>query len=128
MQNMDSGASNGWYIYYDSSYSVSFGTVTNGYATSLYAPAGAQNDEWDMVTVVRTGLTGPLLYINGHLVDSKNLPSPSSSPSSLKFASNPAFNDSYNGDLWLPQIWSTPLSAQQVASLYFNQKAGFPWP
>jgi hypothetical protein len=30
--------------------------------------------------------------------------------------------------MWLLQIWSTSLSATEVATLYFNQLPGVPWP
>jgi hypothetical protein len=37
-------------------------------------------------------------------------------------------NNDYDGDLWLPQIWSTNLSPIDVANLYYRQKTGIPWP
>jgi hypothetical protein len=37
-------------------------------------------------------------------------------------------SDDYDGDLWLPQIWSNNLSPVDVANLYFRQAKGTNWP
>jgi hypothetical protein len=33
-----------------------------------------------------------------------------------------------DGNIWLLQIWGTPLTSGDVANLYLNQSSGFPWP
>jgi hypothetical protein len=56
--------------------------------------------------------------------------SPASSANSLIFGHEAGSdgNNDYDGDMWLPQIWSTNLSPVDVANLYFNQRNGSAWP
>jgi hypothetical protein len=129
MQNCDAAFSNGWYLYVDD-YNVYFSMMSNGVGKSIETPsAGAANTGvWNMLTIVRSVDTNTTIYINGLPVVSGDLPSPGPSGASLKFAVDPDSTNYYDGDIWLPQIWSSALSPVDVANLYFNQLSGSPWP
>jgi hypothetical protein len=62
--------------------------------------------------------------------DSRTLASPATSTNPLVFGLGTANNglSDYDGNLWLPQIWSTNLTPTDIANLYYNQKNGIPWP
>jgi hypothetical protein len=131
MQNQDSAGTNGWFLYYNDAYKVLFGTVTNtieGSNTISTGPGAAQTGTWDMVTVVRTSLTGATIYVNGAEMVSRYITNPGSSTGSLEFGVDAAFTNDYDGNLWLPQIWSTNLSPTDIANLFYNQVHGKPWP
>jgi hypothetical protein len=131
MQNQDSTGTNGWFLFYDDAYRVIFATVTNTVAgTNLLRPqeVGVQNANWDMVSVVRTSLTNAIIYLNGGAAVSGYITSPASSTNTLKLGVDPAFTNDLDGNLWLPQIWSTNLSPSDIANLYYNQRNGIRWP
>ena len=70
-----------------------------------------------------------LIYINGiQAATTGSITSPSSSTNTLKFGVDPTLTNHLDGNIWLPQIWSTALSPQDIANLYFNQFYGNPWP
>jgi hypothetical protein len=57
--------------------------------------------------------------------------SPASSTNYLIFGLGTANTNGVSdldGDMWLPQIWSTNLSPSDIANLYYNQQNGIPWP
>jgi hypothetical protein len=133
---MDNGieALNGWYVRVGGSYEIYFGTETNGVDAGLATgPGAAQVNAWNMVTIVRTGPTNALIYINGLQVPTTgSIISPAPSTNSLILGVNrigPGFGTNYlDGDVWLTQIWGEPLPATSIANLYFNQASGHPWP
>lgn len=126
-------ASNGWYVFLNSSsYQIDFGTETNGVDQGFLTGPGIPNDNWQMVTIVRTEETNAIIYFNGLPETNGTIISPSPSTNDLIFGVDATFSMSPNrfldGDLWLPQIWRTNLSSVHIANLYLNQKSGNPWP
>jgi hypothetical protein len=132
MQNQDTSGTNGWYLFYDANYRALFGTVTNtflGTNTVLTPETGSvHNENWDMVTVVRTSLTNAIIYVNGSAAVSGYITSPGSSTNPLELGVDATFTNDYDGNMWLPQIWSRKLSPSDIANLYYNQVHGKPWP
>jgi hypothetical protein len=133
---MDNGvdALNGWYVLVGGAYQIYFGTETNGVDAGILTGAGAaQVNAWNMVTIVRTGPTNALIYINGvPAATTGSIVSPAPSTNSLILGVNrtgAGFGTNYlDGDIWLTQIWGEALPATSIANLYFNQASGHPWP
>jgi hypothetical protein len=121
---------NGWYVHVGGSYEVYFGTETNGSDFGIVtSPGAAQVNAWTMVTIVRTGPTDALIYINGiQTATSGSITSPASSTDSLIIGADRAGAHYLDGDIWLPQIWGEALPPTAVANLYFMQSQGYPWP
>jgi hypothetical protein len=121
---------NGWFLNVGGSYSLNFGSDNNGTETAVSTGAGAViNGLFTMVTIVRTGPTNVLIYINGDQVATTgSFASPASSPNSLILGVDQAGDHHLDGNIWLTQIWSTPLSPTDISNLYFNQVTGVPWP
>lgn len=121
---------NGWYLNVGGSYSLNFGADNNGTETAVSTGAGAViNGLFTMVTIVRTGPTTVLIYINGDQVPTTgSFISPASGPNSFVLGVDQAGAHHLDGNIWLTQIWSTPLSPTDIANLYFNQVSGVPWP
>jgi len=122
---------NGWKLSTGSA-KISFSAETNGEYT-LYTP----NDSlagWTMVTIVRDTVGTALIYFNGKQVaTSGTFTSPASTSSNLVFGTSflyPATTGApwYDGNMWLPQIWSSALSPTDIANLYFKQVKGIQWP
>ena len=87
---------------------------------------------WDMVTVTYDGTNNLLIYLNAAIQQTTNSfasPAPSSKPLIFGFGTaNTNGPSDYDGDMWLPQIWSTNLSPSDIANLFQQQKFGIPWP
>ena len=82
-----------------------------------------------MVTIVRTGPTNVLVYINGiQAATTGSITSPASSTNSLLFGVDRAGAHYLDGDIWLPQIWGEALPPTSIANLYLIQSLGRPWP
>jgi hypothetical protein len=87
--------------------------------------------EWYMITITYDGTNTPLIYVNATLqatTGTFQCPAPSSNNLVFGHEALSDGNNDYDGDLWLPQIWSTNLSPIDVANLYYRQKTGIPWP
>ncbi len=121
---------NGWYVSVGGTYQIYFGTETNGIDTAISTgPGAAQVGEYTMVTIVRTGPTNALIYLNGiqaPTTGSITIPAPSTN--SLIFGVDRARAHYLDGNMWLPQIWGEALPATAIANLYFSQSSGYPWP
>jgi hypothetical protein len=129
VQNQDSGPQDGWYMFLTGAGAIQFGTENGGSLDFLQTPNSlVPTLAWTMITVTRSSLTNTTIYLNGVPTANANLQSASSSTASLKFAIDYVGSRAYDGNVWLPQIWSSPLSAQQIATLYLIEKSGFPWP
>ena len=122
--------SNGWYLSLGGSYQVQFGTETSGSDAAVSTPAGAaQVGLYTMVTIVRSGPTNALIYINGiQAASTGSITIPASSASSLRLGMERTGGNYFNGAIWLPQIWGEALPATSVANLYFIESFGQPWP
>ncbi len=121
----------GWFMSVGSSYQINFGSENFGLETvvTTTAPVAGWPGTYDMVTITRNANGTPLIYINGSPVaTSGSFLSPASSGTSLVAGVNRNGSNFFDGDMWLLQIWSTSLSATEVATLYFNQLPGVPWP
>jgi hypothetical protein len=129
---MENGAAqvNGWDLHVSGAYGLDFDANSNGVVSTVSTASGAVvNGLFTMVTIVRTGPTTVLIYINGEqAATAGGFADPASSTNSLIFGVDRAGAHFLDGNIWLPQIWSTPLSSSQVADLYFKQVAGYPWP
>ena len=122
-------AVNGWYVQVGGSYQIYFGTETNGTdAGIITAPGAAQEGVWDMVTIVRTGQNSATIYINGLQATSGYITSPAPSTNSLIIGVDRGGGHFLDGDFWLPQIWGEALPPTSIATLYFMQSSGYPWP
>jgi len=132
---------NGWYLSENSGGTqISFGGETNNTAFAITTdngpgnwPSGPANwaYAWSMVTITYDGTNNLLIYLNAALQATTNtFASPVSSTTYLIFGLGTANNgySDLDGDMWLPQIWSTNLWPADVANLYFNQTHGSPWP
>ncbi len=121
---------NGWYLRVGGTYQVEFGTETNGTDAFVSTGSGAaQEGVYSMVTIVRTGPTNVLVYINGvQAATTGSITSPASSTNSLLFGLDGAGSQHIDGDIWLPQVWGEALPATSIANLYLIQSSGRPWP
>jgi hypothetical protein len=122
--------SNGWYLDLSSSYQIQFGTESNGMDYAISTPTGAaQPGIYTMVTLVRTGPTNALIYINGlQSTTTGSITIPASSINSLRIGMDRTRGNFFNGDMWLTQIWGEALAPTDIANLYFIQSYGQPWP
>ena len=120
---------NGWYIKVGGSESILFGsiqTATSG--TYVATPNGSvSTTSWKMVTCVWDGINA-YIYIDGAPVASGSFSDPASSNNSLVLGQDDDNANFYDGDMWLPQIWSSALTATDIANLYFAQSQGIIWP
>jgi hypothetical protein len=121
---------NGWYLKVGGSYQIQFGTATNGTDASVATAPGATNPgKFNMVTIVRSGLTNLAIYINGiQVATTGGIVVPASSSSGLVIGMDGLNGGFLDGDLWQPQIWAEALPATAVANLYLIQSSGRPWP
>jgi len=129
MQNQDSGGLNGWYVNLGGSYQIIYGTVTNGPPGSSISTGpgalGADNNAWTMVTIVREEPTNTVIYINGLQETNGNVAdAASSSGNTLRIGEDYADASHLDGNSWLIQVWSQPLTAASVANLYLAQRQG----
>jgi hypothetical protein len=122
--------SNGWYLNVGGSYQIQFGAESNGTDVSVSTQAGAaQVGQFTMVTIVRTGPTNAIVYINGiQAATTGSITTPASSSYSLRFGMDRAGAHYLDGDIWMPQVWGEALPATAIANLYFRQSTGQPWP
>jgi hypothetical protein len=129
---MDNGyyQTNGWYLGISGFYQIQFGAETNGADNVISTSTGAvEPGLYTMVTVVRTGPTNALIYINGIQAGTAgSLTIPAPSVNSLQFGVDRTRGNYLNGDLWLPQVWGEALTPAEVANLYFVEQLGQPWP
>jgi len=126
----ETGQANGWYLNVGGAYSLNFGEENNGASAFVSTGAGAvRNGLFSMVTIVRTRPTNVQFYINGNPVATTgSFADPGSSANSLVVGVDRAGGHHLDGNIWLLQIWGTPLAPGDVANLYFNQVSGVPWP
>jgi hypothetical protein len=122
--------SSGWDMELSSSYQIQFGTYSNGLAYGISTPTGAaQPGQYTMVTLVRTGPTNALIYINGfRAATTGNLIVPAATTNSLRIGMDRLRGNFFNGNMWLVQVWSGALAPTDVANLFFIQSYGQPWP
>lgn len=114
----------GWYVAVNPAGEIVAAAENPGFdnvvaTTSTVAFAG----QWAMITVVRTSPTTILIYRDGLLQNTTGTfgnPTPSSSP--LTFGDDYVGNQ-YDGDLGTIRIYSHPLSASQITTLYLNDTA-----
>lgn len=133
----NSVSNSGWFLSVDAN-QIHFGADTPGVETTVYTanintnwPGSATNGYYNMVTITREGTGLPIIYLNGSpqaTLGSFTNPASTSNPLILGVGTNVNGLINYDGNMWQPQVWSVALSPQQVANLYFNQAAGFPWP
>lgn len=121
---------NGWDLSVGGTYQVQFSTETEGSESTISTGPGAANvGVFTMVTIVRTGPTTALIYINGApAATTGSITIPASSTNSLVIGTDRAGAHHLDGDLCLPQIWSEALPPTAIANLYLIQSAGKPWP
>jgi hypothetical protein len=104
--------------------------ITDSDPTDWTGPTNSPG-EWHMVTLTCDGINAPLIYIDGKVSSPSNpFRIPASSTNYLVFGheANSDGNNDFDGDMWLPQIWSTNLSPANIANLYYREKNGIPWP
>ena len=123
------GITNGWYISLNGLI-VNFGSASNGVISAIYGSTAVITN-WAMITCVWNG-TNASIYNNGIIVPtSGSFSTPGSSASPLIIGvdaiRNPA-NGYLDGEVWNPQIWSSPLSAADIANLYLHQVSDITWP
>jgi hypothetical protein len=88
-----------------------------------------RNGLFTMVSIVRTGPTNVLFYINGDPVATTgSFNDPASSLQSLLVGVDRAGQHHLDGNIWLLQIWSTALTPGDVANLFIHQVRGAAWP
>ena len=123
------GLTNGWYIAEDDNRDVIFASASPGATSKIVTvAAGVNASAWAMVTCVWDRTNGAI-YINGApAVVSGSFSPPASSSYSLIFGVDPTGTTNFDGDIWLPQIWSSGLSAHDVANLYLKQLNGISFP
>jgi hypothetical protein len=104
-------------------------------SVSFWPGTTAFDRPYGMVTVTRNGTNAPLVYLNGlpiatELYGGSSFPNLISSSNPLTFGvgTNGAGILQYDGNMWLPQIWSTNLSSVDIANLYLQELQGVPWP
>ncbi len=120
---------NGWYSDISGQYQVQFGTETNGTDYHIATATGAaEPGQYSMVTLVRTGPTNALIYVNGIQAAAGAVVVPASSTNSLRIGMDRTRGNFFNGDIWLVQVWNEALLPTDVANLYFIQSYGQPWP
>lgn len=121
----------GWFMSVGPIYQICFGSENPG-VENVLATTTPGNDwptSYNMVTVTRDGTNTPLIYFNGHLAQTTgSFVSPASSTNNLVLGAAVGGSRWLDGNIWQPQIWSTNLSASDVANLYLNQSAGLTWP
>ena len=124
------GETNGWFLNVGGAYSLNFFEANNGANAFVSTSAGAvRNVLFTMVTVVRTGPTNVVFYINGNRVATTGtFGDPAPSADSLIVGVDRSGQHHLDGNIWLLQIWSSALPAGDVANLYFHQVTGVPWP
>jgi hypothetical protein len=129
MENGYAGT-NGWFLNVSGDYGLDFGSYSNGAVSTVTASAGAVVEGlFTMVTIVRTGPSTVLIYSNGKQVTTGgSFACPASSTNSLILGVDRAGEHHLDGNIWLTQIWSNPLSSADIANLYFNQLNGYAWP
>lgn len=129
MENGIPGVS-GWDLSIGGSYEVRFNTELGGGEFTVSTGPGAANvGLFTMITIVRTGPTELLIYINGNPVSTfGSIVSPASSDKSLMIGTDRAGAHNYDGDLSAPQIWGNALSPRAIANLYLIQSSGQLWP
>ena len=133
-------SNSGWYLSEaPGSHGITFGGETNNGDYAIDATNGPGNwghatnwlGEWYMITVTYDGTNAPLIYINAAVQETTGtFKSPAPSLNYLIFGlgtGNNGYSD-LDGDMWLPQIWSTNLSPSDIANLFQQQKYGIPWP
>lgn len=122
------GITNGWFIREDGSESVIFGSAIPGAVSSISTGTGQLNTSLlEMLTCVWDG-THASIYVNGVAEASGSLAAPAPSAYSLMLGIDGAGANYFDGDIWLPQIWGSALTATDIANLYFQQVRGVPWP
>jgi hypothetical protein len=133
----DTYLSSGWFLCFSDIYQIRFGAETPGaeHAVTTGIIDGWPGTSWSMVTVTRDGSDTPLIYINGQLTStSGSFIDPASSSNNLMFGYGADQDSSshgpyyLDGNIWLPQVWSTALSPSDIANLYYNQSLGSAWP
>ncbi len=124
---------NGWYVEVSPFNQIVFGTEANN-TDFCVASAGSSvgSTFWAHCCITVSAMTNARIYINGVLSGSGSVTCPAPATHTLQFGQSPA-NSGYttpnlDGDLWLPQMWSTALSPADVGLLYKNQLSGHPWP
>jgi len=123
------GTNNGWYIQNGGAESIIFGSATPGSNSFITTPNTQLNtSNMNMVTCVWDGMNA-CIYFNGfHEYVSGSFSAPASSVLNLTIGVNSAGANYLDGDIWLPQIWSTNLPATDIANLFLQQVKGIPWP
>jgi len=126
---MSAVVTNGWYIKVGGSESILFGSIqTSTSGTYMATPNGSVSTAlWNMVTCVWDGVNG-YIYIDGIPAVSGSFSDPASSGNSLVIGQDDDDANFYDGDMWLPQIWSSALTPTDIANLYFTQSQGIIWP
>jgi len=136
--------SNGWFLALDDGYLL-FGAETDEGEVDIQTsstfhnwPAGPIQyaTNWNMVTITRVGTHLLVIYINALPVATVGslFPKLISTTNTLVFGEGVFLCDGsvitnyLDGDIWLPQVWSTALSQSDIAKLYCNQLWGMPWP
>jgi hypothetical protein len=121
---------NGWCVKVGGAYQLQFGTETNGTESLLSTqPSTLDSSHWTMVTIVRNSPTNALIYINGiQAATTGGIGIPAPSTNSLVIGTDRAGAHYFDGNMWMTQIWSTPLAPADVANLFFIQSLGQPWP
>ena len=129
MQNCDAAFYNGWYLYVGD-YQVYFSMITNGFG-AYHRDAHCRGGEfWSMGhgnDCAKRGYKHHDVYQwSGGSQRRSSKPWPQRF--SLKFGVDPDSTNYYDGDIWLPQIWTNALAPIDIANLYINQTSGNPWP
>jgi hypothetical protein len=136
----DTVSNSGWYLKEaPGSHCLIFGGETNNHDYAIETTSEPEDwgdstnwlGEWYMITITYDGTNTPLIYVNATLqatTGTFQCPAPSSNNLVFGHEALSDGNNDYDGDLWLPQIWSTNLSPIDVANLYYRQKTGIPWP
>ncbi|MGO8764082.1 MAG: LamG-like jellyroll fold domain-containing protein [Limisphaerales bacterium] len=124
---------NGWYINEDVNYDVHFNTCSNGSTSGLDGlNVQSGNGSWNDVCITVQGGTNVTMYWNGGLEYNGTVaaaaPSGTNALWLVQQNSGAGIENILDGNMWLPQIWDTTLSPNDVAKLYYEQMNGAPWP
>ena len=124
---------NGWAVSEDSGNNLFMNFSTNGVTTSVGGGnVPVHNDAWHQILISVRGGTNVSIYRDGlpAITGSVTVPAPSGTNTLLIGEKNMGghYGSFLDGNLWMTQIWSRNLSAQDAALLYLHQLQGSPWP
>lgn len=123
----------GWAIGENGVYNASFNTYSNGTSSAIGgANLNVPNSSWNDICITVSNGTNVCAYLNGGLeyAGVVNMPL-TSGTNTLWIGQQDLGNGNRNnldGGIWLPQVWNTALSPNDVAKLYYEQMNGTPWP